>query len=66
MKSIRELGCDVLAVQEIRGSDDEVVGRRLRQLADDVGMRCLVTPAGGDADAACPRWPWARADSTAG
>ena len=54
VKSIRELSCDVLAVQEIRGSDDEVVGGRLRQLADDVGMRCLVTPAGGDADARLP------------
>ena len=54
VKSIRELGCDVLAVQEIRGADSEVVAGRLRQLADDVGMRCLVTPAGGAADARLP------------
>jgi endonuclease/exonuclease/phosphatase family metal-dependent hydrolase len=46
VKSIRELGTDVLAVQEIRGSDLETVTARLRQLADDVGMRCLVTRAG--------------------
>ncbi len=51
VKAIRELSCDVLAVQEIRGSDGQVVAGRLRQLADDVGMRCLVTPAGGAADA---------------
>ena len=54
VKSIRELGCDVLAVQEIRGSDSEVVAGRLRQLAEDVGMRCLVTPAGQGADARVP------------
>ena len=54
VKSIRELSCDVLAVQEIRGSDGQVVAGRLRQLADDVGMRCLVTPAGGAADARLP------------
>jgi endonuclease/exonuclease/phosphatase family metal-dependent hydrolase len=54
VKSIRELSCDVLAVQEIRGSDGQVVAGRLRQLADDVGMRCLVTPVGGAADARLP------------
>jgi endonuclease/exonuclease/phosphatase family metal-dependent hydrolase len=43
--AIRELATDVLAVQEIRGSDPEVVGGRLRRLADDTGMRCLVPPA---------------------
>ena len=43
---IRELGTDVVAVQEIRGSDAQTVGARLRQLADDVGMRCLVTAGG--------------------
>jgi endonuclease/exonuclease/phosphatase family metal-dependent hydrolase len=42
VESVRELGTDVLAVQEIRGGDLEVVTARLRQLADDVGMRCLV------------------------
>jgi endonuclease/exonuclease/phosphatase family metal-dependent hydrolase len=49
--SIRELGTDVLAVQEIRGSDIETVTARLRQLADDVGMRCLVPPPAGQGEA---------------
>jgi endonuclease/exonuclease/phosphatase family metal-dependent hydrolase len=40
--AIRQLNTDVLAVQEIRGRDADVVGGRLRQLAADVGMRCLV------------------------
>jgi endonuclease/exonuclease/phosphatase family metal-dependent hydrolase len=44
--AIRELDTDVLAVQEIRGRDAEVVGARLRQLAGAVGMQCVV-PAGG-------------------
>jgi endonuclease/exonuclease/phosphatase family metal-dependent hydrolase len=43
---IRDLGTDVLAVQEIRGADAPLVHERLRQLADDVGMRCLVPAAG--------------------
>ena len=43
---IRGLGTDVLAVQELRGSDAQTVTARLRQLADDAGMRCMV-PAGG-------------------
>ena len=47
--AIRELSTDVLAVQEIRGRDPEVVAARLRQLAGDVGMRCLVPPAGSGA-----------------
>jgi endonuclease/exonuclease/phosphatase family metal-dependent hydrolase len=47
--AIRELGPDVLAVQEIRGGDPQVVGARLRQLAADAGMRCLVPPAAGAA-----------------
>jgi endonuclease/exonuclease/phosphatase family metal-dependent hydrolase len=47
---IRALGTDVLAVQEIRGADPDKVAGRLRQLADDTGMRCLVpTAAGPDA-----------------
>jgi endonuclease/exonuclease/phosphatase family metal-dependent hydrolase len=46
VESIRELGTDVLAVQEIRGSDLQEISIRLRQLADDVGMRFLVTSAG--------------------
>jgi endonuclease/exonuclease/phosphatase family metal-dependent hydrolase len=57
--AIRDLNTDVLAVQEIRGRDAEVVGARLRQLAGDLGMRCLVAPAGsggasGSAGAARP------------
>jgi hypothetical protein len=44
--AIRELSTDVLAVQEIRGRDAEVVGARLRRLAGDLGMRCLVPVAG--------------------
>lgn len=44
--SIRELGTDVLAVQEIRGGDTREVTARLRRLADDVGMRCLVIRGG--------------------
>jgi endonuclease/exonuclease/phosphatase family metal-dependent hydrolase len=43
---IRDLGTDVLAVQEIRGEDPETVAGRLRQLAGDTGMRCLVPPRG--------------------
>jgi endonuclease/exonuclease/phosphatase family metal-dependent hydrolase len=43
---IRDLGTDVLAVQEIRGSDPVVVAGRLRRLAQDTGMRCLVPPGG--------------------
>jgi hypothetical protein len=43
---IRGLGTDVLAVQEIRGSDPAVVAGRLRRLAEDTGMRCLVPPGG--------------------
>jgi endonuclease/exonuclease/phosphatase family metal-dependent hydrolase len=50
VEAIRELGTDVLAVQEIRGADPDKVAGRLRQLADDTGMRCLVpTAAGPDA-----------------
>lgn len=37
---IRSLGVDVLAVQEITGSDGDVAGRRLARLADDTGMTC--------------------------
>jgi len=54
---IRELGTDVVAVQEIRGSDAATVGARLRQLAADTGMRCLVPPAGPGTPAAAGREP---------
>jgi endonuclease/exonuclease/phosphatase family metal-dependent hydrolase len=46
VESIRELGTDVVAVQEIRGAEPKLVGLRLRQLAEDVGMRCLVLSSG--------------------
>jgi hypothetical protein len=51
VEAIRELGTDVLAVQEIRGADSDTVAGRLRRLADDVGMRCLVGPAGSSGPA---------------
>ena len=44
---IRSLGTDVLAVQEILASDADTAARRLRQLADDAGLRCEVPGAGG-------------------
>jgi endonuclease/exonuclease/phosphatase family metal-dependent hydrolase len=53
--AIRELNTDVLAVQEIRGRDAEVVGARLRQLAGDVGMRCLVPAAAAGGAVAASR-----------
>src|SRR5207244_1622514 len=40
--SIRALGPDVLAIQEIRAPDRKTARARMRQLADDVGMRCAV------------------------
>ena len=47
-ESIRALDTDVLAVQEIRAPNGKLARARLRQLADDVGMRCMVPgPAGG-------------------
>jgi endonuclease/exonuclease/phosphatase family metal-dependent hydrolase len=39
---IRSLGTDVLAVQEILAPDPQTAAFRLRQLADDAGMRCAV------------------------
>jgi len=39
---IRELDPDVLAVQEILAPDQRTAQSRLRRLADDVGLRCLV------------------------
>jgi len=44
---IRSLDADVLAVQEILAPDVETAARRLRQLADDVGLRCEVPGPGG-------------------
>jgi len=40
--SIRALGTDVLAIQEIRAPDRKTARARIRQLADEVGMRCTV------------------------
>jgi endonuclease/exonuclease/phosphatase family metal-dependent hydrolase len=40
--SIRALETDVLAIQELRAADGQTATARLRQLADDVGMRCLL------------------------
>jgi endonuclease/exonuclease/phosphatase family metal-dependent hydrolase len=47
--SIRALGTDVLAVQEIRAPDAPAARERLRVLAEDVGMRCEVPDARGEA-----------------
>jgi endonuclease/exonuclease/phosphatase family metal-dependent hydrolase len=50
--SIRALGTDVLAVQEIRAPDEQTAQQRLGQLADDVGLHCLVPrPDGEDSPA---------------
>jgi endonuclease/exonuclease/phosphatase family metal-dependent hydrolase len=47
-ESIRVLDPDVLAVQEIRAPNGQLARARLRQLADDTGLRCMVPgPAGG-------------------
>ncbi|MGH3273466.1 MAG: endonuclease/exonuclease/phosphatase family protein [Streptosporangiaceae bacterium] len=43
--AISELDTDVLAIQELRGSDSQEVAARLAQLANDVGMCCLVPSA---------------------
>src|SRR5208282_4789098 len=43
---IRSLDPDVLAVQEILASDGPTAAQRLRQLADDTGLRCDVPSAG--------------------
>lgn len=42
VETIRALGADVLAVQEIRAPDEETAARRLGQLAADAGLRCTV------------------------
>ena len=49
---IRALGPDVLAVQEILAPDDDTAARRLRRLADDVGLHCAVPGPGGARDTA--------------
>ncbi|HUA31370.1 MAG TPA: endonuclease/exonuclease/phosphatase family protein [Streptosporangiaceae bacterium] len=49
-ESIRALGTDVLAVQEIRAHDEAAAGARLRQLADDVGLCCAVPQPDGGQD----------------
>jgi endonuclease/exonuclease/phosphatase family metal-dependent hydrolase len=47
--SARALDTDVLAVQEVRAQDHKTAQARLRQLADDVGLRCTVPASGGGA-----------------
>ena len=42
VESIRGLGADALAIQEVRGPDGKSARQRFRQLADDLGMRCTV------------------------
>jgi len=49
---IRSLGTDVLAIQEILAPDPDTAARRLRQLADDTGLRCEVPVPGSAGDAA--------------
>ena len=51
---IRSLDPDVLAVQEILAPDGPTAAQRLRQLADDAGLRCEV-PGRGPGGAAVPR-----------
>jgi hypothetical protein len=43
---IRSLDTDVLAIQEILAADEPTAARRLRQLADDAGLRCEVSGPG--------------------
>ncbi len=47
VESIRALRTDVLAVQEIRAPDVAAARQRLRRLADDTGLHCLVPGIGG-------------------
>ena len=44
---IRSVDPDVLAVQEILAPDGRTAGQRLRQLADDTGLRCEVAGGSG-------------------
>lgn len=47
VEMIRGIGPDVLAVQEIRAADEDTGRRRLRQLAADTGLECMVPGPGG-------------------
>jgi endonuclease/exonuclease/phosphatase family metal-dependent hydrolase len=49
-ESIRAIGTDVLAVQEIRAPDEPAAQARLRQLAGDVGLCCAVPEPDGGPD----------------
>lgn len=40
--TIRGIGPDVLAIQEVRAPDEDTARQRLRRLARDTGLRCLV------------------------
>jgi endonuclease/exonuclease/phosphatase family metal-dependent hydrolase len=46
--TIRGIGPDVLAIQEVRARDEDTARRRLCQLARDTGLRCLVPGRSGD------------------
>ena len=50
VEAIRALRADVLAVQEIKAPGIEAGQQRLRKLADDTGLRCLV-PGSGQGEA---------------
>jgi endonuclease/exonuclease/phosphatase family metal-dependent hydrolase len=45
--TIRAIGPDVLAVQEVRAPDADTAGRKLQRLARDTGLRCMVPGANG-------------------
>jgi endonuclease/exonuclease/phosphatase family metal-dependent hydrolase len=49
---IRSFDTDVLAVQEVLAADRQTAVQRLRQLADDAGMRCEVPGLAGSGEAA--------------
>ncbi len=42
VESARALDADVIAVQEVRAGDQKIAQARMRELADDVGLSCLV------------------------
>lgn len=48
--TVRGIGPDVLAVQEIRAPDEDTARRRLQQFAGDTGLRCEVPGGAGGAE----------------